>query len=67
MQICLTISCLPLMLHYVDRRDLVLLANACKELPISKCISVQSGFISDLFPWKRTDLAKVGGGGGSEG
>ena len=45
----------------VNWRDLVLLADACKELQISKSISVQSEFISDPFPRKRTGIAKVGG------
>ena len=40
--------------------DLVLHIDACKELQISKSVSVQSEFISDPFPWKRTGLAKVG-------
>lgn len=44
----------------VNGRDLVLLAVTCKELHInSKSISVQSGFIGNPFPWKRTGLAKV--------
>ena len=45
----------------VDGRDLVLLADARKELQISQCISTQSGFTGDPFPWKRTGLAKRGG------
>ena len=44
----------------VDGKDPVLLTDACKELQVSKSISVQSEFISDPFPWKRTGLAKVG-------
>ena len=31
------------------------------ELQISKSISVQVGFISDVFSWKRLGLAEVGG------
>ena len=42
----------------VDRRDLVLLADTCKESQISKSISVQSEFISDPFSWKRTGPVK---------
>lgn len=41
----------------VDWRDLVLLADTCKELHISKC----GQFISGLFPWKKTGLGRVGG------
>ena len=48
----------------VNGRDLVLLAHACKELQISISISIQAGFIGDLFPWKRTGRVRVEGGGG---
>ena len=34
-----------------------------KELQISMSISMQAGFISDTFSWKRMGLAEVGGGG----
>ena len=50
------------MLTRVDKRDLVLLADECKESQISKSISVQSLLISDPFSWKRVGLAKVGVG-----
>ena len=45
----------------VDERDLVLLADACKELQIS------SQCISGPFLWKRTGLAGVGSGGKGSG
>ena len=52
--------CITFKSGYVDGRDLVLLTEAHKERQISKSISMQSEFISDPFPWKRTGLAKVG-------
>lgn len=47
---------------FLDGKDLVLLVDACKEFQVSNSISVQPGLISDLFPWKKTGLAKLGVG-----